>query len=50
MVFHYVDAHGYQPPAPFVEAVLKSPVPGSTEYGRLVAAFREIHRRGWGAG
>ena len=50
MIFHYVDVHAYQPPAPFIEAVLKSPVPGTTEYGQMVAPFAQMHQRSWSAG
>lgn len=39
MVAHYVDDHGYLPPADFVEAVLASPIPGTDEYEQAVAPF-----------
>ena len=39
MVAHYVDEHGYLPPADFVEAVLACPIPGTDEYASAVAPF-----------
>jgi hypothetical protein len=41
MVAHYVDDHGYLPPADFVEAVLACPIPGTEEYELAVAPFIE---------
>lgn len=38
LVLHYLDAHEYSPPAPFVEAVLQCPPTDSREY--LVLAKR----------
>lgn len=32
MIFHYVEAHGYAPPAEFMDAVINGPQPGSSEY------------------
>jgi hypothetical protein len=41
LIFHYVTAHRYQPPAIFIDAVLTGPQPGTTAYtarlGRLTA-------------
>jgi hypothetical protein len=39
MIPHYVEAHGYLPPPPFVEAVMAAPLPGSREYAEAAAAF-----------
>ena len=36
MVAHYVDAHDYQPPQEFIEAVLKCPDPGTPAYAAAV--------------
>jgi hypothetical protein len=38
MVAHYVADHSYAPPPEFVEAVLRSPVPGTQEYEQAVRA------------
>jgi hypothetical protein len=43
MVGHYVDVHHYRPPDVFIRAVLDSPVPGTPEYARAVAQFRQIN-------
>jgi hypothetical protein len=43
MICHYVESHGYRPPDPFVHAVLASPIPGSADYARAVARFREFN-------
>jgi hypothetical protein len=43
MIFHYVEVHRYVPPDAFVQAVLTCPAPGSAEYARAVASFREIN-------
>lgn len=32
LVLHYIERHGYQPPARFIEAVLACPPMGSPEY------------------
>ncbi len=45
MVAHYVEEHGYAPPAEFITAVLASPLPGTPEYTASVAGFRRIHQR-----
>jgi len=40
MIAHYVTEHGYAPPAPFIEAVLRSPLPGTLEYATAVQPMR----------
>lgn len=42
MIAHYVEAHSYLPPAGFVAAILRSPLPGSAEYDPAVSAFRRV--------
>ncbi|XXY17052.1 hypothetical protein WME88_53360 [Sorangium sp. So ce216] len=39
LVVHYVDAHDYQPPSEFVEAVLRCPPMRSMEYLRQLKAI-----------
>jgi len=41
LIYHYVTAHAYQPPAAFVTAVLLGPWPGSPAYEAAVK------HRGW---
>lgn len=36
LVYHYVTTHQYLPPMEFIDAVLKSPLPTSKEYQRLL--------------
>jgi hypothetical protein len=43
MVVHYVEQHGYCPPAEFVAAVLRSPLPDSEEYQVLTEPFWHLH-------
>jgi hypothetical protein len=43
MVSHYVDDHSYQPPDPFVRAVLTCPDFGTEAFKLTVAGFREIN-------
>lgn len=43
MISHYVEKHSYLPPRQFVDAVLGSPIPGTLEYTRAVARFRDLH-------
>jgi hypothetical protein len=45
MIGHYVERHGYAPPAEFIAAVAASPLPGTPEYHAACAAFRELHGR-----
>ena len=49
MVAHYVEQHGYCPPAEFVAAVLVSPLPGTAEYQAAVAEFGRLHKEWWEA-
>ncbi len=42
LILHYIRAHGYQPPLPFVRAVLRCPDMGSPGYLR---AIREYSRQ-----
>jgi hypothetical protein len=44
MVVHYIEQHGYRPPAEFVEAVLRSPLPDSEEYQLITEPFWHMHR------
>ena len=39
MIAHYVEQHGYAPPAEFVAAVLACPLPGTSEYAEAVRQF-----------
>jgi hypothetical protein len=43
MVGHYIEAHGYCPPAEFVAAVMRSPLPQSEEYRLMTAPFWKLH-------
>ena len=45
MITHYVEQHDYLPPQQFIDAVHKSPIPGSTEYEQAVTPFRERPRK-----
>jgi hypothetical protein len=45
MVVHYIEQHGYSPPAEFVDAVLRSPLPDSEEYQTVTEPFWHLHRR-----
>jgi hypothetical protein len=42
MMAHYVEQHEYLPAAEFIEAVLASPLPNTSEYLRSVERFRPI--------
>jgi hypothetical protein len=44
MVVHYIEEHHYSPPAEFVEAVLRSPLPDTEEYQVLTEPFWHKHR------
>jgi hypothetical protein len=44
MVVHYIEQHGYSPPAEFVEAVLRSPLPDTEEYELITEPFWHKHR------
>jgi hypothetical protein len=42
MLQHYVEAHAYAPPEEFVQALLASPLPGTSEYEMAVAPFCKV--------
>jgi hypothetical protein len=44
MVVHYIEQHGYSPPAEFVAAVMRSPLPASEEYQTITEPFWHLHR------
>jgi hypothetical protein len=44
MVMHYIEQHGYRPPAEFVAAVLRSPLPDTEEYQIIMEPFWHWHR------
>ena len=44
MVVHYIEEHGYSPPAEFVEAVLRAPLPDTEEYQLMTEPFWHRHR------
>jgi hypothetical protein len=44
MIVHYIEKHGYCPPAGFVEAVLRSPLPDTEEYQLVTEPFWHKHR------
>lgn len=39
LIYHYVVAHGYRPPEPFIEAVCRGPAAGSAEHRALIRAL-----------
>jgi hypothetical protein len=41
MIVHYVEQHGYAPPAAFIAAVLSSPLPGTQAYWDATEVFRQ---------
>jgi hypothetical protein len=41
MIAHYVEQHGYAPPAEFIAAVLACPLPGTPEYVAAAEPFVE---------
>ena len=43
MIAHYVEQHGYAPPAEFITAVLACPLPGTPDYVSAVAPFALHH-------
>ena len=47
MISHYVDEHEYLPPDEFIDALLKSPLPGTDEYALAVTEFRAEHDKLW---
>jgi hypothetical protein len=44
LVVHYIEQHGYSPPAEFVAAVLVSPFPDTEEYQIMTEPFWHMHR------
>jgi hypothetical protein len=42
LIAHYVRCHHYLPPSGFVDAVLRSPLPGTNEYRVIVGRFRHL--------
>jgi hypothetical protein len=45
MVVHYIEEHRYQPPAQFVEAVLRSPLPDTIDYRMLTEVLLDRHHK-----
>ena len=45
MIVHYIEEHGYCPPAEFIHAVLRCPLPDSEEYQILTEPFWHLHRK-----
>jgi hypothetical protein len=44
MVVHYIEEYGYCPPAEFVAAVVRSPLPDTEEYQLLTEPFWRLHK------
>jgi hypothetical protein len=44
MVVHYVERHSYRPPAEFIAAVLRSPLPATEEYQRVSEPYWHLHK------
>ena len=44
MVVHYIEQHGYRPPAEFVAAVFRSPLPDTEDYQVLTEPFWHLHK------
>ena len=44
MIVHYIEQHGYSPPAEFVSAVLRCPLPDTEEYQTLTEPFWHLHQ------
>jgi hypothetical protein len=44
MVVHYIEQHGYKPPAEFVAAVFQSPLPDTEEYQLITEPFWHLRR------
>ncbi len=42
LIYHFIEAHHYQPPAAFIQAVLHGPPPGSAEHRALVNTLRRV--------
>lgn len=49
MIAHYVERHGYRPPAAFVTAVMESPLPDTAEYRAATVEFGRLHSEWWTA-
>jgi hypothetical protein len=45
MVDHYIEVHRYLPPADFISAVLRSPLPDTPAYRLAVEPFRLMHEK-----
>jgi hypothetical protein len=43
MIVHYIEVHGYLPPAEFIAAVLRSPLPDTEDYQILTEPFWHLH-------
>jgi hypothetical protein len=48
MVVHYIVEHEYLPPADFIKAVMRSPLPESEEYQLITEPFWHMHRAALG--
>ncbi|MBL8793993.1 MAG: hypothetical protein JNM56_08810 [Planctomycetia bacterium] len=44
MIVHYIEAHGYKPPAEFMAALLRSPFRDDDEFQLLSEPFWHLHR------
>ena len=44
MIVHYIVEHDYCPPAAFVEAVMRCPLPESEEYQLITEPFWHLHK------
>jgi hypothetical protein len=42
---HYVEQHGYRPPAEFLAAVMLSPLPGTPEYRTAAEPFARLREQ-----
>lgn len=45
MIVHYVEKHSYHPSVEFIDAVLRSPLPGSDQYALMTEPFCTVHKR-----
>jgi hypothetical protein len=43
MIVHYIEVHGYCPPAEFIAAVMRSPLPESEDYQLITEPFWRLH-------
>jgi len=46
IIYHYILEHEYKPPTKFIEAVLKGPKPGLSEYEKFLSSHREYTLHG----